>query len=52
LDLVDRIDQRYGTDGKYNYDPKGGLGVRIYILDSGVDAQHREFNGRAENYNA
>ena len=40
LDLID------GTkDGSYNYTSQGS-GVRIYIVDTGVDALHPEFSGR------
>jgi aqualysin 1 len=42
---LDRIDQRSGLDGYYGYDSTG-LGVRVYVLDSGVRATHVEFGGR------
>lgn len=42
---LDRIDQRSGLDGFYGYDSTG-LGVSVYVLDSGVRATHVEFGGR------
>lgn len=40
---LDRID---GTvDGTYNYS-ESGAGVRVYIVDTGVDAAHPDFGGR------
>lgn len=40
---LDRIDG--SRDGSYNY-ISDGAGVRIYIVDTGVDATHREFGSR------
>jgi len=46
---LDRINQRYlPLDGKYSYTYTGS-GVRAYIIDTGVDAGHAEFEGRASN---
>jgi subtilisin family serine protease len=46
---LDRINQRYlPLDGKYSYTYTGS-GVRAYIIDTGVDAGHSEFEGRASN---
>jgi subtilisin family serine protease len=46
---LDRINQRYlPLDGKYSYTYTGS-GVRAYIIDTGVDAGHAEFEGRAQN---
>ena len=42
---LDRIDQRGGLDGFYGYDSTG-LGVRVYVLDSGVRQTHVDFGGR------
>ncbi|THX74261.1 hypothetical protein D6D04_08037 [Aureobasidium pullulans] len=35
---------------KYNNTVGGGQGVNIYIIDSGVDVEHRLFQGRARNF--
>ncbi|MCX4661863.1 S8 family peptidase [Streptomyces uncialis] len=43
---LDRIDQRSGRDNKYNYGSTGA-GVTAYVIDSGIDATHPEFGGRA-----
>jgi len=43
---LDRIDQRVGLDGQYNY-PRTGTGVHVYIVDTGVWIQHNDFGGRA-----
>ncbi|MEU5695225.1 S8 family serine peptidase [Actinosynnema sp. NPDC020468] len=44
---LDQIDQRTTTlDKKYAY-PNSGEGVTAYVIDSGVDAGHPEFEGRA-----
>ncbi len=43
---LDRIDQRdQPRDGEYSW-PRNGQGVHIYLIESGVYAQHREFQGR------
>ncbi|HYG80493.1 MAG TPA: S8 family serine peptidase, partial [Pyrinomonadaceae bacterium] len=44
--LLDRIDQRDGLDTNYTYD-NTGAGVHAYVLDSGIQASHTEFSGRA-----
>ncbi|KAJ9087768.1 proteinase B [Entomophthora muscae] len=31
----------------YNYDPSGGEGVDVYVIDSGIKTDHPEFEGRA-----
>jgi hypothetical protein len=41
LDRVDGV-----LDGKYAYNDSAGSGVRVYIVDTGVDATHREFGSR------
>ncbi|KAK9366535.1 peptidase S8/S53 domain-containing protein [Lipomyces kononenkoae] len=35
----------------YSYDANPGLGVTVYVLDSGLKAKHKEFGGRAEMIN-
>jgi subtilisin family serine protease len=42
---LDRIDQRAGLDHAYHY-ASDASGVTIYVIDSGVDARHPEFQGR------
>jgi subtilisin family serine protease len=44
---LDRIDQRDpNLNYTYNYPNNGGKGVHVYILDSGIQADHPEFGGR------
>jgi len=44
---IDRIDQRaLPLDNQYHYDSTG-KGVDVWIIDTGVNAQHVEFEGRA-----
>lgn len=46
---LDRIDQRnLPLDGRYVYNSLGA-GVRAYVIDSGLQANHPEFGGRAQN---
>jgi subtilisin family serine protease len=42
---LDRIDQRAGLDHAYHY-ASDASGVTIYVIDSGVDAKHPDFEGR------
>ncbi|KAJ7648705.1 peptidase S8/S53 domain-containing protein [Mycena polygramma] len=37
----------FRTYGKYHYGPRGGEGVDVYVVDSGVNIHHDEFEGRA-----
>lgn len=43
----DRVGQRGSSlNGKYEYDPRyTGQGVRVYVIDTGVDRHHPEFSG-------
>ncbi|KAK6001648.1 hypothetical protein QM012_002138 [Aureobasidium pullulans] len=43
-------DQGTATQIKYNNIIGGGQGVNIYIVDSGVDVDHKLFGGRARNF--
>ena len=44
---LDRIDQRrLPLSGSYTYN-RAGLGVRVYIIDSGIQTSHPDFGGRA-----
>ena len=36
-----------GTFTLYDYDPTGGEGVDVYIIDTGINVNHTEFEGRA-----
>lgn len=46
-----RISHRSGLDwrtfNKYVHDPQAGADVNVYILDSGIDIDHPDFEGRA-----
>ncbi|WP_072481123.1 S8 family peptidase [Amycolatopsis australiensis] len=42
---LDRIDQRTGQDHAYHY-ATDASSVSIYVIDSGVDAKHPDFQGR------
>jgi subtilisin family serine protease len=42
---LDRIDQHTGLDHAYHY-ASDASGVTIYVIDSGVDAKHPDFEGR------
>lgn len=45
---LDRIDQKSLPLDKNNYSPKyTGKNVTVYVLDTGVDTKHPEFEGRA-----
>ncbi|KAI8360562.1 peptidase S8/S53 domain-containing protein [Mortierella sp. GBAus27b] len=46
---LDRIDQRSNTlDGLYHYPSSAGENVTIYVVDTGVNVDHKDFEGRAE----
>ncbi|WET83316.1 S8 family peptidase [Amycolatopsis sp. QT-25] len=44
---LDRIDQRTGFDQLYHYGTDG-KDVTVYVIDSGVDAAHPDFDGRVK----
>jgi subtilisin family serine protease len=46
---LDRVDQRSpAVNGTYRYpDRASGEGVHLYVIDSGINAAHQEFEGRA-----
>ncbi|THH08936.1 hypothetical protein EW146_g8829 [Bondarzewia mesenterica] len=37
----------FGTFTKYEYEPSGGEGVDVYVIDTGINVKHKEFEGRA-----
>ncbi|KAI0302284.1 peptidase S8/S53 domain-containing protein [Multifurca ochricompacta] len=37
----------FGTFTKYEYDSHGGEGVDVYVIDTGINIHHKEFQGRA-----
>jgi subtilisin family serine protease len=43
---VDRSDQIAGMNNQYQYE-RDGKGVDVYVLDTGVYIEHRDFEGRA-----
>jgi subtilisin family serine protease len=48
LPNLDRIDQaRLPLNGKYNYPRAAGSGVNVYIVDTGINIQNLDFEGRA-----
>ena len=44
---IDRIDSRNGLDEQYVYPVSAGKGTTAYILDTGIDIEHEDFEGRA-----
>jgi len=38
---------RFSTFTRYEYDPQGGEGVDVYVIDTGINIEHVEFEGRA-----
>ncbi|CAK0778527.1 hypothetical protein CCP3SC1AL1_990010 [Gammaproteobacteria bacterium] len=46
---LDRVDQRYmPLDNKYVYNEFAGMNTTVFIVDTGIDIKHPEFEGRAE----
>jgi subtilisin family serine protease len=45
---LDRIDQRSGLSRSFAYGWTGA-GVRVYVVDTGIDSRNAEFGGRAQN---
>jgi len=37
-----------GTFNKYEHNPNGGEGVTVFVIDTGVNIDHTEFEGRAK----
>ncbi|KAL4245065.1 Alkaline protease 1 [Abortiporus biennis] len=37
----------FGTFTKFLYEDKGGEGVDVYVIDTGINVEHKEFEGRA-----
>lgn len=47
---LDRVDQRWGTNGVYRTRPGvDGRDVHVYVIDSGLAVDHPEFAGRVGN---
>jgi subtilisin family serine protease len=45
---LDRIDQHtLPLDGAYNYPASGGEGALVFIMDTGINVKHQEFENRA-----
>jgi aqualysin 1 len=47
---IDKLDQEFGagTNGSYNYTDTG-VGVNVYVVDTGIRTTHNEFDGAALN---
>ena len=45
---LDRVDQSFGMDGYYLPVSQNGSGVDLYVMDTGIYAQHESFNGRVQ----
>lgn len=46
--IAHRNSLTFGTFNKYLYDPQGGDGVTVYIIDTGININHTDFGGRAQ----
>ncbi|KAI8869595.1 serine protease [Ramicandelaber brevisporus] len=38
---------RVGAGASYSYDPNGGAGVKVFVIDTGIYVGHSDFGGRA-----
>ena len=38
----------FSTFTKYEYEPLGGEGVDVYVIDTGINVAHVDFHGRAK----
>ncbi|KAJ1963026.1 proteinase B [Dipsacomyces acuminosporus] len=38
----------FGTFNKYVHDPKAGDGITVYVVDTGINIEHVDFEGRAK----
>lgn len=38
----------FGSFNKYVHDPKGGEGITVYVVDTGINTEHVDFEGRAK----
>ncbi|CAI2186826.1 7070_t:CDS:2, partial [Funneliformis geosporum] len=49
LKHLDRIDQKnFPLDGKYSFPASSGKGVNVFIIDTGINVKHVDFEGRAK----
>lgn len=37
----------FGSFSRYEYEEQGGEGVDVYVIDTGINIHHKEFQGRA-----
>ncbi|KAJ2782847.1 proteinase B [Coemansia javaensis] len=37
----------FGTFNKYEHEPTGGAGITVYVVDTGININHVDFEGRA-----
>ena len=44
---LDRIDARSGLDKSFTYAVSAGKGVTAYVIDTGINTNHTDFEGRA-----
>lgn len=36
------------TFNKYIYEPQAGQGIKVFVIDTGINIQHSDFDGRAQ----